>query len=79
VVYLTELDEEGAEALRNAGAVGADSEAKHEPARDIDTLVVEEGLTALDPNRPIREATKSRRLTLRAIRRQSAPKQNGSQ
>ncbi len=66
VVYLTELDGEArAEALRNAGAVGADSEAKHEPARDIDTVVVEEGLTALDP-RPIREANKSPRLTLRA-------------
>ena len=51
MVYLTELDEEGAEALRNAGAVGADSEAKHEPARDIDTLVVEEGLTLIPTGR----------------------------
>ena len=34
---------------------GADSEEKHEPASDIDT-VVRDSLIALDPNRPIREA-----------------------
>ena len=35
--------------------LGADSEEKHEPAGDIDTAAVE-GLKALDPGRPIREA-----------------------
>jgi hypothetical protein len=34
----------------------ADSEEKHEPARDVDTVVVE-SLKVLDPNRPIREVT----------------------
>lgn len=34
---------------------GADSEEKHEPAGDIDT-VLGDSLKALDPNRPIREA-----------------------
>jgi len=34
---------------------GADSEEKHEPASDIDTVLVD-GLKALDPKRPIREA-----------------------
>ena len=34
---------------------GADSEEKHEPARHIDTAVVD-SLKVLDPNRPIREA-----------------------
>ena len=34
---------------------GADSEEKHEPASDIDTVVVD-SLKALDPKRPIREA-----------------------
>jgi hypothetical protein len=33
----------------------ADSEEKHEPVRDIDTAPME-GLKALDPKRPIREA-----------------------
>jgi hypothetical protein len=33
-----------------------DSEEKHEPVSDIDTVVVD-SLKALDPNRPIREAT----------------------
>jgi hypothetical protein len=33
----------------------ADSEEKHEPASDIDTMTVD-SLKALDPNRPIREA-----------------------
>ena len=32
----------------------ADSEEKHEPASDIDTVV--DGLKVLDPERPIREA-----------------------
>ena len=36
--------------------LGADSEEKHEPARDIDTAAVD-SLKALDPERPIREAT----------------------
>ena len=35
--------------------LGADSEEKHEPASDIDTMVVD-SLKALDPKRPIREA-----------------------
>jgi len=35
--------------------LGADSGEKHEPAGDIDTVVVD-SLKALDPNRPIREA-----------------------
>ena len=34
---------------------GADSEEKHEPVSDIDTIVMD-SLKALDPNRPIREA-----------------------
>ena len=34
---------------------GANSEEKHEPASDIDTVVVD-SLKALDPERPIREA-----------------------
>jgi hypothetical protein len=34
---------------------GADSEEKHEPVSDIDTVVVD-SLKALDPERPIREA-----------------------
>ena len=40
--------------------LGADSEEKHEPARDIDTAAVD-SLKALDPNRPIREATEVHR------------------
>ena len=36
--------------------LGADSEEKHEPASDIDTVMVVDRLKALDPNRPIREA-----------------------
>ena len=35
---------------------GADSEEKHEPVSDIDTVVVVVGLKALDPEWPIREA-----------------------
>jgi hypothetical protein len=38
-------------------SLGADSEEKHEPVSDIDTAVVD-SLKALDPERPIREATK---------------------
>jgi hypothetical protein len=36
-------------------APGADSEEKHEPVSDIDTVLVD-SLKALDPKRPIREA-----------------------
>jgi hypothetical protein len=36
-------------------ALGADSEEKHEPVSDIDTVVVD-SLKVLDPERPIREA-----------------------
>src|SRR5258706_1078504 len=46
--------------------LGADSEEKHEPVSDIDTVVVD-SLKALDPKRPIREDRMSacfcRRLT----------------
>src|SRR6266403_6016036 len=35
--------------------LGADSEEKHEPASDIDTMAVD-SLKAIDPKRPIREA-----------------------
>ena len=35
---------------------GADSEEKHEPASDIDTVAVVESLKVLDPKWPIREA-----------------------
>ena len=37
-------------------ALGADSEEKHEPVSDIDTVVVD-SLKALDPEWPIREGT----------------------
>jgi hypothetical protein len=40
----------------NGRALGADSEEKREPVRDIDTEAVD-SLKVLDPNRPIREAT----------------------
>ena len=39
---------------------GADSEEKHEPVSDIDTVLVVVGLKALDPERPIREAIRGR-------------------
>jgi hypothetical protein len=39
----------------------ADSGEKHEPASDIDAAAVD-GLKALDPNRPIREADVARAL-----------------
>src|SRR5262245_12634275 len=41
-------------------APGADSEEKHEPVSDIDTVVVD-SLKALDPEWPIREADMDRR------------------
>src|SRR5262249_13576225 len=41
-------------------APGADSEEKHEPVSDIDTVVVD-SLKALDPEWPIREADIDRR------------------
>jgi hypothetical protein len=41
--------------LRTTRVEGADSEEKHEPVSDFDTVVVD-SLKALDPNRPIREA-----------------------
>jgi hypothetical protein len=47
---------------------GADSEEKHEPARDIDTAAVD-SLKALDPERPIREATKPLRRAAARERR----------
>ena len=40
------------------GPPGADSEEKHEPVSDIDTVVVD-SLKALDPEWPIREADMS--------------------
>jgi hypothetical protein len=40
-------------------APGADSDEKHEPLSDIDTVLVD-SLKALDPERPIREADKGR-------------------
>ena len=42
--------------------LGADSEEKREPARDVDTVVVD-CLKAIDPNRRIGEVTKSLRRT----------------
>ena len=41
-------------------APGADSEEKHEPVSDIDTVVVD-SLKALDPEWPIREADKQQK------------------
>ena len=41
------------------GPPGADSEEKHEPVSDIDTVVVD-SLKALDPKWPIREADMGR-------------------
>jgi hypothetical protein len=43
--------------FHNGRALGADSEEKHESASDLDTVAVD-SLKALDPNRPIRKATK---------------------
>ena len=45
--------------------LGADSEEKHEPVSDIDTVVVD-SLKALDPKWPIREAD-IRRTALRFV------------
>jgi hypothetical protein len=42
-------------------AAGADSEEKHEPVSDIDTVVVD-SLKALDPEWPIREADIARQF-----------------
>ena len=44
-----------AQMMRAALSRGADSEEKHEPVSDIDTVVVD-SLGALDPEWPIREA-----------------------
>jgi hypothetical protein len=41
--------------LTKKKGLGADSEEKHEPVSDINTVVVD-SLKALDPERPIREA-----------------------
>jgi hypothetical protein len=46
--------------------LGADSEEKHEPASDIDSVVVD-SLKALDPKRPIREADIASCSTLRRV------------
>jgi hypothetical protein len=51
--------------------LGADSEEKHEPASDIDTVVVD-SLKALDPKRPIRE---EKRTLLKYGRAVAAPYQ----
>src|SRR5882757_5300478 len=48
------MQTQGLSAICGIG-LGADSEEKHEPASDIDTVVVD-SLKALDPKRPIREA-----------------------
>ena len=48
-------------------APGADSEEKHEPVSDIDTGVVD-SLKALDPERPIREATRERTSRIGRVR-----------
>ena len=50
-------------------APGADSEEKHEPVSDIDTVVVD-SLKALDPERPIREAVISRSIRSLRVGRQ---------
>jgi ABC transporter substrate binding protein len=47
--------QQAAPMVRRKG-LGADSEEKREPVRDIDTAAVD-SLKALDPDRPIREAT----------------------
>src|SRR6266403_5941325 len=60
--------------------LGADSEEKHEPVSDIDTVVVD-SLKALDPKRPIREADiAERRCHVRFVRheRTHAPQQTAS-
>ena len=52
--------------------LGADSEEKHEPVSDIDTVVVD-SLKALDPKRPIREAD----ITLRTRYVRFVPARSG--
>ena len=47
--------------------LGADSEEKHEPVSDIDTVVVD-GLKVLDLKRPIREASMVAPIRTRAYR-----------
>ena len=49
----------------------ADSEEKHEPVGDIDTVAME-SLKALDPERPIREADILARALLRLVHRSRA-------
>src|SRR5262245_5964659 len=54
---------------------GADSEEKHEPASDIDTVAVD-SLKALDPQWPIREADLTRRLPVCPLfAKRSVPRQ----
>ena len=48
-------------------APGADSEEKHEPVSDIDTVVMD-SLKALDPEWPIREADKRTDVSLSPLR-----------
>ena len=57
------------------GPPGADSEEKHEPVSDIDTVLVD-SLKALDPERPIREADIS--IRQRAFSRAGAQLIHGS-
>jgi len=51
--------------------LGADSEEKHEPVSDIDTVAMD-GLKALDPKRPIREADIQPRSSRCLLRGQKA-------
>ena len=46
--------------MEDAMGPGADSEEKHEPVSDIDTVLVD-SLKALDSKRPIREADMEQR------------------
>jgi hypothetical protein len=48
-------------------ALGADSEEKHEPASDIDTVAVD-SLKVLDPEWPIREADIAERFFRSVLR-----------
>ena len=56
---------------------GADSEEKHEPVSDIDTVVVVVGLKALDPEWPIREAIGAR-ADMCSVRRRSPSRDSNS-
>ena len=47
---------------RHWSDIGADTEEKREPVSDINIAAVD-SLKVLDPNRPIREATKMMRCT----------------